>query len=251
MRFTIFILLILLAGNSKAQYDINDTALSIPMFYATYSYQFPDGDLTERFGNNSSIGGGFMLKTRLNWMFGAEFNFLFGNDVKIADQIMGNLKTEDGVIINMAGNFTSYSIYERGFYISGRIGKLIPILSPNPNSGITLFGSLGYLQHKIRIEVPENTAPQLNDDYKRGYDRLAGGFGMSEFIGYTYLSNSKLFNFFFGFEINQAWTKPLRDVNFDTGEPDPIQKRFDLLYGIKAGWIIPLFERKPAKYYYY
>ncbi len=151
----------------------------------------------------------------------------------------------------MAGNYASYSIYERGYYISARIGKLIPVLSPNPNSGITLIGSLGYLQHKIRIEVAENTAPQLLDDYKKGYDRLAGGFGLSEFVGYTYLSNSKLLNFYLGFEINQAWTKPKRDVNFDTGLPDELQNRFDVLYGIKIGWIVPLFKRMPEKYYYY
>ena len=251
MRFCVFSLVLLFSFGLKAQSDISDTTLSIPMFYATYSYQFPGGDLTERYGNNSSIGGGFMWKTKPNWIFGAEFNFLFGNDVKIADQIMGNLKTEDGYIINMAGNFTSYSIYERGYYISGRIGKLIPVLSPNPNSGITIIGSLGYLQHKIRIEVPDNTAPQIDGDYKKGYDRLAGGFAVSEFIGYTFLSNSKLLNFYFGFEINQAWTKPLRDVNFDTGEADPLKSRFDVLYGIKVGWIIPLFDRMPEKYYYY
>jgi hypothetical protein len=251
MRFFIFAIVLLFSISLKAQSDISDTTLSVPMFYGTYSYQFPGGDLTERYGNNSSVGGGFMWKTKPNWIFGAEFNFLFGNDVKIADQIMGNLKTEDGYIISMSGNFTSYSIYERGYYISGRIGKLIPVLSPNPNSGITIIGSLGYLQHKIRIEVPDNTAPQIDGDYKKGYDRLAGGFAVSEFIGYTFLSNSKLLNFYLGFEINQAWTKPLRDVNFDTGEVDPLKSRFDVLYGIKVGWIIPLFDRMPEKYYYY
>jgi hypothetical protein len=251
MRFCILSFVILIAAGLNGQSDISDTAISVPMFYATYSYQFPGGDMSERFGNNSSLGGGFMWKTNQNWILGAEFNFLFGNDVKIADEIMDNLKTSEGAIINMAGNFTSYSVLERGYYISGRFGKLIPVLSPNPNSGITLIGSLGYLQHKIRIEVADNTAPQLLDDYKKGYDRLAGGFGISEFVGYTYLSNSKILNFFLGFEINQAWTKAKRDVYFDTGDPDPLQNRFDVLYGIKVGWIVPLFKRMPQKYYYY
>ena len=251
MRFTTIILLILLAGGLKAQFDINDTTLSIPMFHATYSYQFPGGDMADRFGNNSSIGGGFLYKTNQNWLLGAEFNFLFGDNVKVADQIMGNLKTDEGNIINMAGNFTSYFIYERGYYISGRLGGILPFLQANPNSGITVIGSAGYFQHKIRIEVADNTAPQLLDDYKKGYDRLAGGLGMSEFIGYTYLSNSKLINFYLGFEINQSWSKAKRDVNFDTGEPDPKLNRYDVLYGIKVGWIIPLFKRLPEKYYYY
>ena len=99
--------------------------------------------------------------------------------------------------------------------------------------------------------MADNTAPQLLDDYKKGYDRLAGGLGISEFIGYTYLSNSKLINFYLGFEINQSWSKPKRDVNFDTGEPNPKLNRYDVLYGIKVGWIIPLFKRLPEKYYYY
>jgi hypothetical protein len=251
MKFLLLILMIFPGYLLMSQSNISDTTLSIPMFYATYSYQFPGGDLTERYGNNSSIGGGFSWKTSKNWFIGTEFNFLFGNDVKISDQIMNNLKTDDGQIIDMSGTFTSYSIYERGYYISGRFGKLFPVLSPNPNSGIVVMGSLGYFQHKIRIEVLENSAPQLLNDYKKGYDRLAGGFGISEFIGYMYLGNSRLFNFFAGFEINQAWTKPLRDVNFDTGKPDPILNRFDVLYGIKVGWIVPLFERLPQKYYYY
>jgi len=164
---------------------------------------------------------------------------------------MGNLKTNNGNIINNAGNFTSYSLQERGYFISGRFGKLFPVFNPNPNSGIVIMGSLGYFQHKIRIEVTDNNAPQLIDDYNKGYDRLAGGFCISEFIGYMYLSNSRLLNFFIGLEFNQAWTKPKRDVNFDTMKPDEITNRFDILSGIKVGWVVPVFKRVPEKYYFY
>jgi hypothetical protein len=237
--------------NTYGQLSVSDSTLNIPMFYATYSYQIPGGDMAVRFGNNSNIGGGFQWKTNKNWIYGAEFNYLFGNDVKIADDIMNNLKTGEGGIINMAGNFTSYSLYERGYYISGRFGKVFPVLSPNPNSGIVVMGSVGYFQHKIRIEVTENTAPQLKDDYKKGYDRLTDGIGISEFIGYMYISDSRLLNFFAGFEFNQAWTKPGREINFDTMKPDETTKRFDTLMGLKVGWIIPLFKRLPEKYYYF
>jgi hypothetical protein len=247
MIFTHLFIIIGLYG----QPSISDTTLSIPMFYASYAYQIPGGDLSDRFGNNSAIGGGFLWKTSKNWLWGAEYLYLFGKDIKIDDQIMGNIKTADGNIISMAGNFASYSIYERGYYISGRIGKVIPVLGPNPNSGFVVTGSPGYFEHKIRIEVNQNNAPQLDGDYKKGYDRLTGGFCISEFLGYLYLSKSKLLNFYAGIEFNQAWTKPLRDVNFDTGEPDPVQKRFDSLTGIRVAWIIPLFRRLPEKYYYY
>jgi hypothetical protein len=249
--FTLFILFLWSEKNSFSQSSISDSVLSIPMFYATYAFHFPGGDMSERFGTNSSIGGGFQWKTNKNWIAGGEFLFLFGNRVKIADQIMFNLKTSDGDIINMAGNFTNYAIFERGFYINGRIGKLFPIFKSNPNSGLVIMGSVGYLQHKIRIEVEKNTAPQIDGDYKKGYDRLTGGLAISQFIGYQYTGNSRLLNFFGGFEFYQAWTKAKRDVNFDTMMPDKTTSRLDLLFGIKVGWIIPLFKRLPEKYYYY
>ncbi|OQX81477.1 MAG: hypothetical protein B6D61_00615 [Bacteroidetes bacterium 4484_249] len=251
MRIVFIITGFYLILNSYGQLSVSDSTLNIPMFYATYTFQMPGGDMADRFGNNSGIGGGFKWKTDKNWIFGAEFIYIFGNDVKIADQIMNNLKTSEGGIIDMAGNFTSYSLYERGYYISGRFGKVFPVISPNPNSGIVIMGSVGYFQHKIKIEVTNNSAPQLNDDYKKGYDRLTGGIGVSEFIGYMYISDSRLLNFFAGFEFNQAWTSPQRDVNFDTMKPDEISNRFDSLMGIKIGWIIPLFKRLPEKYYYY
>jgi hypothetical protein len=249
--FILLLTVLLVAKFSVGQVSIKDTTLSIPMFYASYAYQIPGGDLAARYGNNSMIGGGFQWKTTENWIWGADFNFYFGNDIKIGDEIMFNLRTEGGQIIDMAGNFAGISMYERGYFMGFRFGKLFPILSPNPNSGIVIMGSAGYMQHKVRIEVTQNSAPQLNGDYKKGYDRLAGGFGISEFIGYTYLSNSRLFNFYAGFEFTQAFTKPLRDVNFDTMEPDEISNRTDLLSGIKIGWIVPLFKRMPEKYYYY
>jgi len=248
---SLFLLLLINVNSAYSQASVSDSAFSIPMFYATYAYQFPGGDLAERYGNNSGIGGGFQWKTNKNWIAGGEFLFLFGNNVKIADQIMFNLKTDNGNIINMAGNFTNYSIFERGYYISGRIGKLFPVLSPNENSGIVVMGSLGYLQHKIRIEVEKNTAPQLNGDYKKGYDRLTGGFGISQYVGYMFIGNSHLLNFFGGFEIYEAWTKAKREVNFDTRLPDLKTNRFDLLIGLKVGWIVPLFKRMPEKHYYY
>jgi hypothetical protein len=236
--------------SSQAQFSANDTALSIPMFYAAYSYQVPGGDMADRFGGNSTIGGGFQWKASSNWIFGADLSFIFGSNIKNPDSLMTNLKTVNGNIIDMAGNFASVDIYERGFNVAFKFGKIIPVISPNPNSGILIMGGIGYLQHKIRIEVDDNSVPQLNGDYKKGYDRLAGGPSISEFIGYTFLSDNRMLNFFGGVEFVQGWTKALRDVNFDTMVPDNKKNRFDSFIGIKVGWIVPVFQRLPEKYYY-
>jgi len=242
---------IFLISVTFGQLNVNDSTLHVPMFYASYAVQFPRGDLADRYGINSNIGGGFKWKTDHNWLFGADFSFIFGNAVKNEGQYLTNLKTESGNIIDLSGGFAAYSLMERGYFVSMNIGKLIPVLSPNPNSGILIQASAGYFQHKLRIEVLQNAAPQLRGDYKKGYDRLTGGFGINEFIGYMYLSNSRLVNFYAGFEFTQAWTQPYRDVYFDTRKPDPLQNRVDLLNGFKVGWIIPIFERQPEKFYLY
>ena len=252
MKKTLFIVITVLTYlTASGQLSVNDTSLSVPMFYATYAVQLPGGDMADRFGLNHNIGGGFKWKLRNNWIFGGEFGYIFGNNINSSESIMSNLKTQSGHIIDLAGNFASFNLSERGYFISANAGKIIPILSPNPNSGLMISLSAGFLRHKIKIDVLENTAPQLWDDYKKGYDRLTGGFGIAEFIGYMYLSESRLINLYGGFEFTQAWTTPQRDVNFDTREPDPVQNRFDLLNGFRIGWIIPIFQREPKKFYYY
>ena len=65
-----------------SQVSIKDSSIVVPMIYANYAYQLPEGGLAKRFGGNSSIGGGFMIKTRSNWLFAAEGNYIFGNNVK-------------------------------------------------------------------------------------------------------------------------------------------------------------------------
>ncbi|MCB0807290.1 MAG: hypothetical protein KDC05_15940, partial [Bacteroidales bacterium] len=243
-------LLSVLISVGFSQHNVTDTSLSIPMFYASYAYQVPGGDMADRFGANSNIGGGFKWKLASNWMIGADFSYVFGNTINDEAQLMSNLKTETGHIIDLSGGFTQFDLYERGYFVSANVGKLFPVLSPNPNSGFFVSASAGYFQHKIRIDVLNNTAPQLWDDYKKGYDRYTAGIGVSEFIGYMYLSNSRLLNFYGGFEFMQAWTSPRRDVNFDTMEPDPVQERFDVLNGFRIGWIIPIFQRQPQALYF-
>jgi hypothetical protein len=93
-------------------------------------------------------------------------------------------------------------------------------------------------------------SPQLAGDLKKGYDRLTNGPSVSEYFGYTYLSNNRLLNFFVGLECSQAFTKDRRIWDYQMMKPDDSQ-RLDLLYGLRAGWILPLYKRVPKAYYYY
>ena len=229
--------------NNKKQPDF------ISMVYASYAFQWPGGDLSDRFGANSTIGPGFMIKTSKNWIWGADINFIFGNTIN-EDSLMQNLATSDGHVINQMGRFAEISMFERGFFTSFKMGKIIPVFGSNPNSGIMLLAGGGYMQHKIKIEVTDNTAPQLNGEYKKGYDRLTDGFQLNQFIGYMHLGSTRIANFYIGVEFIQAWTQNRRSMNFDLGRRDD-KNRLDLLTGIKVGWVIPIRKRMPEDFYYY
>lgn len=235
---------------SIAQVSITDSAIFTPIIYATYSYMWPGGDLAQRFGSNSSIGGGFMLKTAGNWVFGVEGNFMFGQSVKNSDSILKSISTSNGFLIDANGMYADLVYYERGYNFLAKVGKIIPLFGPNPNSGLMITAGGGYLQDKVRIHNPGNTAPQILGDYKKGYDKLDGGIMLQGTIGYMYLSNTRLLNFYVGFEFMQTWTKSLRDFDFETREKDTKQYNSQF-YGIKVKWMIPLYRRSPKEFYYY
>ncbi len=246
--FTIFFL-VPTGYNSFAQKEEKAESEFVTMLFPSYAYQFPGGDLAKRFGNSSTIGPGFLIKTKSNWLFGIDANFIFGNNIK-EDSLLNNLLTNKGYVIDENGVYADLNFFERGFYSSFKIGKIFPVFGSNPNSGIVFLAGAGYIQHKIRIEVKNNTAPQLRGDYKKGYDRFCDGIQLNEFIGYFYIGKTRLANFFAGFEFVQAWTENRRSMTFDIMRRED-EKRLDLLYSFKIGWIIPLHKRQPKDYYYY
>ena len=249
-RAIIFVILTLIASVTIAQKKSADSAITIPMVYAQYGYQFPGGDMEERFGNNSVLGGGFTLKTKKNWILGAEYNFMFGNDAKEGFSILKDIMTSEGIIISGDGTPAVVALFERGHIGSVKFGKLFPMLSPNKNSGFFVTVGLGILTHKVRIEVENQSAPQLKDDYRRGYDRLTAGLQLNQSIGYMYFGKRNVTNFTISFECFEGFTKGQRDYLFDTRQPGNAS-RMDILFGPKIAWMIPFRKRGPQEFYYY
>jgi hypothetical protein len=253
MKILLFIALTFLVANMAelSAQSVTKTAEAdkIAMIFPALGFQMPGGDMADRFGVSSSIGPGFQVKTKSNWIFGADINFIFGNQIS-EDSLIQNLLTVDGFVISDQGQVADLSFYERGFFAAARVGKVIPVFGSNPNSGIMITVGAGMLQHKIRIAVEDNLAAALRDDYKKGYDRLTNGFSTTQFIGYMHVGESRVSNFFAGFEFVQGWTKNRRSMNFDTMRRDDAE-RLDLLYGVKVGWLIPFRKRDAKDYYYY
>src|SRR4051812_2095298 len=133
-RVNFFLLLtgVLMINGVSAQYSIRDSSIAFPMIGAVVGYQFPGGDLAKRFGSNFNVGGLFQWKLKSNWIFGVEGQFLFGNNVKETN-IIDNLKTPDGNIIDADGQYAEVTMEERGLSLFVKAGKIFSFGKPNKN----------------------------------------------------------------------------------------------------------------------
>jgi hypothetical protein len=227
----------------------SDTAKAI-MLTAAYAFQLPGADMHKRFGYNGNVGSGVWYKTKQNYLLGLDACFLFGNTIN-EDSIAYNVSTNEGWIIGNDGYPANLNFFERGFMTTAKVGKLFVLNPKQPNAGIVTMLGLGYMQHKIKIEDKNEVAYQFINDYVKGYDRLTSGLMLSQFIGYMYLDKRKRINFYIGAEFVQGFTKAQRQLNFDTFTNDTNYQRKDLLYGLKVGWILPLYTKSDEASYYY
>lgn len=243
-------LLLCLSQTATAQTvkNVEDSTISITMFDIGYAYQIPGADLAKRFGNNSALSLGMQYKIKSNWIFGLHGSFIFGDNIR-EDTILKNLSTSNNQIITNVGTYAEVYQYQRGYTLTATIGKIIPAWGPNKNTGIILSAGVGFINHKIRFEVADNNVYPLGGDYKTGYDRKTNGLCLTQFVGYRYMGNRRLLNFFAGFEFIQGFTQNRRAYNFDLMGPDH-SKRLDLLYGIKVGWVLPIYRRDAGTYFY-
>ena len=248
MKWTKVIALLVFAGTYIQGFsqNVKDSSLRVPLTGLHLSGQLSMGDLQQRYGNTLSAGIPFMYKTKSNWIFGIEASYFFGKKVK--ENSMSTLQNKEGSITANDGAPGRLRINERGLNIYLTGGKILPFWNPNKNCGPLVMAGVGYMQHKINIYDVGKNLPQLKGDLKKGYDRLSGGIALTQFVGYLYLSNNRLANFYAGFEFNEGFTKGLRGTQYDTMASDAA-KRTDIQIGFRAGWILPLYKRVKDFYY--
>ncbi|MEE2700290.1 MAG: hypothetical protein VYD71_02885 [Bacteroidota bacterium] len=214
-----------------------------------YTHQFPFADLKDNYGDNSSVGISLVKKSQNNYLFGIDASYIFGSKIK-EDKLFDSISTENGEIINKDGLFSNILTYQRGFSTLINGGKAFLFAKDN-HSGIYLTAGLGYMQHKIRIQTQEDIIPQLDENYKKGYDRLSGGFSMKLNANYMHFSKKNNIKFFIGVELIKGWTKNLRVYNFDQMTHTSDEFRSDILLGIKSGIIIPIFRKNREEFHYF
>ncbi len=249
-RLLVFCVALATCLQAMAQGAVSDTSLFDPHVTMSYAYQVPGGDLANRFGNNSNLSLGFHIKSRTNWYYGVQGQFLFGSKVIQEEGFLQNLMVDGSYVLDNDGYPATLVILQRGFALSADAGRLLPVIGPNENSGILLKVGGGVMQHKIRIEHQETYITQLEDEYLKGYDRMANGPAVTGFLGYYHMSNNRLINFVIGVEGWRAFAKPQRTINFDT-QVSETGVRKDILLGIRAGWTLHLYKRMSNNFYYY
>lgn len=243
------IMSVLYSQDVNAQnYNVKDSILKVSSIQVQYSHYIPGGDMKVRFGNNSMVGVGFLKKTKNNYFWGAEINYLYGGDVK-EKNVLDSLRTIRGQIISKEGGYGDVRMFERGFSTHVKAGKLFPVFGSNKNSGIIVLLGVGFLEHKMHIEVIDANVKALEGDKRKGYDRLTNGLSLSQFVGYWYMSNNRRLNAYVGFDFHQAFTENRRDWDFHA-QRKLDEKRVDQLSGIKVGIVLPLYKRMPKDYYF-
>jgi hypothetical protein len=239
------VVFVLLSFRSNAQHK--DSASSGFMFELSYAGQFPGGQLGQLFGFNSNVQGGIYYKTENNWIYGASFAYLFGNQLRYTGTF-DSISTANNNLIANDGNYPGVTYFERGFDIQLTVGKLFPV-SLNRNSGILITLSAGYLQYHMDIESPSDWTPQITGSYLEGYQHLTAGAGVTEFIGYQYISKRQFLALFGGFEFTEAMAKALQ-FDFETETKNPNYK-YSMLSGIRVGWILPILHDNTKKLTFY
>lgn len=252
MRNWIFIFSFLFFINSGiAQRNVKDSIIGTPWVGVQYGSIYTGGDLADRypFFNHVGILAGY--KTNKNWFWGMDANFMFGNKVLFVDSLFQGLTDSSGNITDVNGDIAKVLVLSRGLNVNLTVGKVFPVLSPNKNSGIFVHGGVGYLLHHARIETQDQVVPQIELEYKKGYDRLTIGPNIHEFIGYAFMANSGYLNFYGGFYFQQGFTKNQRTIFFDKPNvPVSQEVRLDLQFGLKLGWFIPFYKRQPKDFYF-
>lgn len=227
-----------------------DSSLAFPYFQVHGSLQMPGGDLSKRFGNNASVGGAITYKFRNNFLISIDGNYFFSKNVK--DNVLSQLQTstnETTFVIDNEGYPADLRVNERGWNLTLNIGKIFYIGGNNKNRGIHYQIGAGYFQHKIKLFDAQKRVAAIKGDWVKGYDRLSIGPCIYQYLGYTYLSSNRFVNFTIGLEMYYAITKNVRYYDYSTASIDD-KVRHDFLFGIKFGWILPIYRRADGMFFY-
>ena len=203
---------------------------------------------------------GCEYKYKSNWMVTLDGDLwigMSGNNVKYLTERYGHLYTPEGYLLCGSGYDGGVQFYNRGLAVKAGVGKILPIIPKNPNSGLLLKASGGWAMQKTVIsqDIHEVPVASVNGQYAKLYDHLRNGVILTEAIGFYYMHNySSYINFKITFEVSQfiSWSSRPYIIDNKMGLNGKDNNRyFDLMYGLKLTWMFPLMGKTTYDYYYY
>lgn len=218
-------------------------------FTFNYNYQIPIKNLTDIYGNNSAVGASFFLEKNNSMIFGIECNYMFAPNVNESN-IFNNISTSNGAIIDGNGYYANINPMQRGLNTYLFTGYAIHLQKSNL-SGIYVYQGFGYLQHQIFIDTKNQNIPQLNEEMKKGYDRLSYGFSTKLSIDYKYYHKKGRLQLSSGLNYTISHIKNKRTYNFAANEYYSKEKTWDQLLGFKIELIIPINRKNKEEFHYY
>lgn len=248
MRIIILSLLVIFSSLNLIAQEEGDKAFdgSVTSLIIGYGGDLVAGDLKERFGSNLKFSFGVEHLTANNWVYNADFFFLFGDRIK--EDVLSSFRTTEGYILGDDGLYADIFLRQRGLYLGGGLGRLFQI-NEKSRSGIKVVLNAGVLQHNIRFVDERNSVAQLRSEGAKGYDRLTRGFSLKESVAYKHLSRNRRLNYEIGLDFIQGFTSEVRAINFDTGLLTN-KSRLDLMFGIRVAWILPFYHNAQQTIYY-
>jgi hypothetical protein len=250
MRYLLLIVALLLWATQWAQGLAGvrnlDRAVLVGLSYGPFTSA---GDLGDLFGRGFAIGAGVdYVPANSAWQFGVMAQYGFGSEVE--DDVLRDVRTSATYLIGNQRSPADIRLRQRQLFIGPRLGYTLA-LGENQRAGLQLTTAVGYFYSRIRFqEDPVQFVPQIAEELQAGYDRLAGGPAVYQFVGYQQLAFDRRLNFFVGVEATAGFTRNLRSFDIPSGAPPPDSGRTDLVLGFRAGLILPIYMGEGREIFY-
>lgn len=208
----------------------------------------PSGFWRQRYGGLLDVQAGYSILNGQT-LFGFSGGALYGSQVKDLAEVIDFLLTPEGEILANDGSYGNLRVEMRGWQISAHIGRRYA-LNPANSAKSTWYWKLhaGVMQHKMAF-LSSGGVPMLAEPYSLGLDELKRGPYVSEEIGFMHLGRVAP-HFNVSLVAFQGWTEAVRGYSFTLGgyQKEP---KWDLGWGIRTTWILPMLQEKTAIRYYY
>lgn len=241
-------LCMLFANISMGQTSKKDQRITQPLIHFDFGASMFGGDHAGRTDIGMNLGGGFMVKSKENYIYDLDFTYYWSDNLNQPYSLFPNLVTSNGLVIDRFGTNGAISTSLRSFAFMAKFGKIFYSLKKNPNSGFFGTFGVGYQTSYFYINAQEDLVPQLSNDYAKGYDRLRGGVSLSQAIGFMHFDERNLLNYIIQFEVKENFAQPLREYDMGLGKKDTNSYK-DLYFGLKVSWMFT-FKKKVKDFYF-